>query len=67
MQKREISRRQFLKGTAAAMYYPEPQLRTMGDIDAIVPMALLPAAEQLLLADGYVCTDREHPRHLSFT
>ena len=25
-----------LKGTAAAMYYPKPQLRTMGDIDFLV-------------------------------
>ena len=37
-----------LKGTAAAMYYPVPERRAMGDIDFLVPQDQFDLALQLL-------------------
>ena len=42
-----------LKGCAAAMYYPVPMNRTMGDIDLIVPPDCLDEARQLMVENGY--------------
>ncbi len=42
-----------LKGTAAAVYYPVPGLRSMGDIDFIVPQDRFADARKLLLEAGY--------------
>jgi len=42
-----------LKGFAAAMYYPVPLQRTMGDIDFIVPTDRMEEARQLLSENGY--------------
>ena len=42
-----------LKGTAAAMYYPDPTQRTMGDIDYLVPEAHFDRAAALLTENGY--------------
>ena len=58
-----------LKGAAAAVYYPSPSRRSMGDIDILVPQELFDKAEELMKNNGYVLT---HPRvnnerHSSFT
>lgn len=42
-----------LKGCAAAMYYPEPLQRTMGDIDFIVPPKCFEEARRLMTNNGY--------------
>ena len=42
-----------LKGTAAAIYYPEPSLRAMGDIDLLVQKDCFERAVDLLNAEGY--------------
>ncbi len=42
-----------LKGSAAAIYYPDPFLRTMGDIDFIVPQSQFETACALLPKIGY--------------
>lgn len=42
-----------LKGCAAAMYYPEPLQRTMGDIDYIVPSERFEDARHLMMDNGY--------------
>ena len=42
-----------LKGTAAAMYYPDPTARTMGDIDFLVAENDYKKAYQILLQHGY--------------
>ena len=42
-----------LKGSAAAMYYPVPSRRTMGDIDFIVPPERFDEARELLENSGY--------------
>lgn len=54
-----------LKGSAAAVYYPAPYLRSMGDIDFIVPRDRFEYAREVLKKNGYrLC--REESRHISF-
>lgn len=54
-----------LKGTAAAVYYPNPSLRSMGDIDFIVPNGSFEEAKDLMIQNGYqVCDDPRYSRHI---
>lgn len=60
-----------LKGVAAAMNYPHPEHRAMGDIDIIVPQEKYVSAYHILLDHGYK-TGGDHSlkvfrRHISFT
>lgn len=43
-----------LKGCAAAVYYSKPHLRTMGDIDVLVPRNRFIDALEILETNGYV-------------
>lgn len=43
-----------IKGAAAAMYYPHPTLRSMGDVDFLVKRADLDRTAKLLEENGYV-------------
>ena len=43
-----------LKGAAVAVYYPKPSLRTMGDVDFLVPRSQFDAAMKLMESNGYV-------------
>lgn len=45
-----------LKGSAAAVYYTEPYLRAMGDIDVLVPCDMFYGAADFLESNGYVYT-----------
>lgn len=57
-----------LKGTAAAMYYPKPQLRTMGDIDFLVFDTDYERAYSLLQNNGYKFEcDYDDGRDYTFT
>ena len=61
-----------LKGSAAAMYYPEPSLRTMGDIDVIVRPQDLNRTAAMMENAGYNrlkgnTDDEEQRRHISFS
>lgn len=52
-----------LKGTSAAIYYPNPTLRTFGDIDFYVPEEHFNFAKELLDKNGYkflVYNDRHY-------
>lgn len=42
-----------LKGIAAAIYYPDPSVRTMGDIDFLVPEDEYGHASQVMASHGY--------------
>ena len=54
-----------LKGTAAAIYYPNPSQRSMGDIDYLVPPEHFSRAKELLIQNGYtVEDDPRYPRHI---
>lgn len=58
-----------LKGAAAAMYYPEPERRYLGDIDLIVGQEEFGTASQILLENGWneepPC--EANPRHICFS
>ena len=58
-----------LKGSAAAIYYPEPYNRTMGDVDIIVPQECYDAAADLMAQNGYkliIHGDEPSLRHLIY-
>lgn len=48
-----------LKGAAAAMYYPRPEYRSMGDIDVIVTPQDYEAAQRLLSENGFVQEEKK--------
>ncbi len=52
-----------LKGVASAVYYPDPTLRSMGDVDFFVDAEDLPRAEALLTSHGYALRETQHDRH----
>lgn len=53
-----------LKGTAAAMYYPDPSARTMGDIDFLVAQEDYERAFQLMRDHGYhLMYEEDHADH----
>jgi len=56
-----------LKGTSAAMYYPAPSLRAMGDIDFIVSPSQYDTAVALMRQNGYTDVPGEKVsfRHVS--
>ncbi|EXM40991.1 hypothetical protein RASY3_02375 [Ruminococcus albus SY3] len=43
-----------LKGSAAAIYYPNPHLRTMGDVDILVSRSQFNEASEIMEANGYI-------------
>lgn len=54
-----------LKGTAAAIYYPNSSQRSMGDIDFLVPSEHFEQAKELLEQNGYTIKDDPRvPRHI---
>lgn len=58
-----------LKGSAAAMYYPHPYLRTMGDVDFLVKRKDLEKAAALLETNGYLLArdkEEEKPYHYKY-
>ncbi len=57
-----------LKGTAAAMYYPNPLLRAMGDVDVFVPACFHLQVKKILRSENYTLRNEEkgNYRHLVF-
>ena len=56
-----------LKGVAAAVYYPAPWLRMMGDVDFIVRSVDYDRTKELLLTHGFIpSVDNDNPRHEAF-
>lgn len=56
-----------MKGLAAAIYYPIPEYRAMGDVDLLVSPANYENAVEFLKEKGYVLTeDQESQYHTSF-
>lgn len=54
-----------LKGTSAAIYYPNPQLRTFGDIDFLVSEDYLVSARTVMDTNGYIYISNDD-RHYEF-
>lgn len=55
-----------LKGAAAAVYYPKPENRSMGDVDLIVLPWDFDRAAQLMLDNGFEPLDLKHDRHYEY-
>lgn len=55
-----------LKGAASAFYYPDPLLRTMGDVDFLVKPEDMDRAAALLLSEGYTEEGQGGGLHRSF-
>lgn len=55
-----------LKGTAAAIYFPNPSLRTFGDIDLYVTKEFFVRARQTFENNGYI-TIENNDRHFEYT
>ncbi|WP_297960236.1 nucleotidyltransferase family protein [uncultured Ruminococcus sp.] len=64
-----------LKGCTAAMYYPKPYLRSMGDVDFLVRQDQFDDAIGLMESNGYVCIEgkgedgrlKKGDRHLGYS
>lgn len=52
-----------LKGCASARYYPNPVLRSMGDVDFLVDQEEFQHAGQILKDNGYTSWDKNHICH----
>lgn len=56
-----------MKGSASAMYYPEPFLRTMGDVDFLVNNSDLERAGALLEQAGFAPVEKnDHECHIAY-
>lgn len=56
-----------LKGTAAAVYYPNPSIRSFGDIDCIVPQDRFDISRHILRNNAYSEEEnRKGSRHISY-
>lgn len=52
-----------MKGMAAAIYYPIPEYRSMGDVDLLVSPMYYKAAVKLLKDNGYILKEEENQHH----
>lgn len=52
-----------LKGSSAAIYYPEPTLRSMGDIDILVRPKDFDRALAVLVANDFLLRETQNPKH----
>lgn len=56
-----------LKGSASASYYPEPLLRTMGDVDLLIAKSDLPKADVILRENGFHPVEKnDNECHLAY-
>lgn len=52
-----------LKGFASALYYPDPLMRSMGDVDFLVDTDNFEEAHRVLTENGYESTGNNHDVH----
>ena len=55
-----------LKGSSVARYYPQPDLRVLGDIDVLVDKSHVNKAKELLEQHGYALHESDHEFHMGF-
>lgn len=53
-----------IKGAASSFRYPDPLLRTMGDVDFYVTPEHIDAAREIFLAEGFEFDTHEHSYHM---
>ena len=56
-----------LKGSSVSRYYPQPDLRALGDIDILVEKSACEKAQKILEEQGYTFLDTDHQFHLEFS
>ena len=58
-----------MKGLASAMYYPDPNLRSMGDVDFLVAKKNVSQAGKLLESIGFAVDhgEEEESKHIAYT
>lgn len=52
-----------LKGFASALYYPDPLMRSMGDVDFLVDADNFEKANEVLIGNGYETTGKNNDVH----
>ena len=55
-----------LKGMAAGAYYPNPEMRALGDVDFLIDPTQQAEIEEILLQAGYKKSHGDHPNHVVF-
>ena len=55
-----------LKGSAVAVNYPKPELRSLGDVDFLIDPKDKDELEKLFIDNGYEKSQGEHPNHVVF-
>lgn len=55
-----------LKGSSVARYYPQPELRVLGDIDLLVPKTHLEQVQEILMQKGFRMHESDHDFHIGF-
>lgn len=55
-----------LKGYASAYYYPNPILRSMGDVDFLVPLERFEEAKHILEEEGFIGNKENHICHIAY-
>jgi len=55
-----------LKGLSAARYYPQPEVRVLGDVDLLIDPENVPRVDQLLKSAAYKQISNDHAFHMSY-
>lgn len=55
-----------LKGSSSAAYYPDPLMRSMGDVDFLVDKKDVERACEILSKNGLTRNPKEHEKHIVF-
>lgn len=56
-----------LKGSTVSRYYPQPDLRVLGDIDILIPEKNIKMASEIMIQNGYTFHEHDHDFHLGFS
>lgn len=56
-----------LKGLAAASFYPNPELRDLGDVDFLIDTSEQEEIKNLLIKNGFECDEEDKDHHIVFT
>ncbi len=56
-----------IKGESSAVYYPNPSLRTLGDVDFLIDPNHKNKIKELLIKNGFEASHEHHPCHVVFT
>ena len=55
-----------LKGSSVSRYYPQPELRILGDIDVLVGRQSVNLAKEIIETQGYELCESDHDFHIGY-